>query len=79
MEIIKSNLLNDVQLIALLGIKARPSTIAASRTSGVLGGEEAPPHIKILGQPSYRASDIYKWLDRQKSKVTNAEHMALCA
>ncbi len=77
MEIIKSNLLNDVQLIEFIGVPMQPSTLKASRTSGRLCGAEAPPHIKVMGQPRYRAADICTWLDGREAKVTNAEHKAL--
>lgn len=69
-----SGLLNDGELIKFLNLDLKERTIKDSRTSGRLGNDEAPPHVKIGTKSLYRMKDITAWIDNLSAKVTNAEH-----
>tara|TARA_B110000196_G_scaffold137709_1_gene119362 strand:- start:2169 stop:2402 length:234 start_codon:yes stop_codon:yes gene_type:complete len=69
-----SGLLNDGELIQFLNLDLKERTIQDSRTSGILGNDEAPPHVKIGTKSLYRITDLLIWIDNLSAKVTNAEH-----
>lgn len=69
-----SGLLNDQELIQFLNLDLKERTIQDSRTSGRLGSDAAPPHVKIGAKSLYRISDLLIWIDNLPAKVTNAEH-----
>lgn len=58
----------------MTGLDIAESTLATSRTTGKLGGVDAPPFVVIAQKPYYRHHDIVNWLDGLYSAPCNALH-----
>lgn len=69
-----SGLLDDSGVIEFFNLDIKERTLKDSRTSGRLGNDVAPPHVKIGAKSLYRVSDLLIWIDNLPAKVTNAEH-----